>query len=371
MRALLALVLGTSAACGFSGSNGSADGPDPDDPCTLGFVNLCGIAAGTQPLVVAASTKINTDTDARCKVVAQSGGPDICVLSFSSLEISSGATLTFYGSRAVAVAATTEIIIAGTLDVASRRNTQQAEPGAGSLASCMFERAVKEDLGGGSGGAGGTYATQGGAGGDGDLDNDNLPVDGAAPGGMPGPVDARSILRGGCSGQTGGYNNLDTPRGRGGRGGGAIFLTAPLIQVQGRVSAAGAGGSGGSADLEGGGGGGGGSGGAIIFQGDKVTIEASAVLLATGGGGGQGGTNTGIGEDGGDATDISAAPGGDSMPNGGDGGAGATSAGGAAGIADNSGGGGGGGGTGYIRILSPMAVTTDAAIEPPAVITAR
>ena len=371
MRALLVLVLGTSA-CGFSGSPGSADGPPTDGPdsnCTPGFVNLCSVAAGTSPLVVTAPTKINTDTDARCKVVTQAGGPDLCVLAFSRLEITSGGTLTFFGSRAVAVMATTEIYVSGALDVGSHRNTQLSEPAAGSIA-CPFARAVEDDMGGGSGGAGGTYATQGGAGGDGDTDDNGVVPDDTALGGLPGATATLSILRGGCAGQTGGYNNTSTPRGRGGRGGGAIYLTAPSIQVQGRVSVAGAGGSGGSADLQGGGGGGGGSGGAIILQGDRVTIETDALLLATGGGGGQGGTNSSIGEDGADAIAVTPAAGGDSMPNGGVGGTGATHLAGVAGVADNAGGGGGGGGVGYIRILSPMAVTTDASIEPPAIITA-
>lgn len=368
MRALLAWVLVLSACSFPRPSDGPSEEPDGQlGGCVPGFVNLCSVAVGTLPLLVTAPTKINTDTDPRCKVVTQAGGPDICALAFSRLEISSGATLTFFGSRAVAVTAKDEIIVAGTLDVSSRRNTQQAEPAAGSLASCTFTRAVEQDLGGGSGGAGGTHATQGGAGGDGDAD-DGAPDD-TALGGLPGTVAALSILRGGCAGQTGGYNSAT--RGQGGRGGGAIYLAAPSIVVQGNITAAGAGGRGGGADSQGGGGGGGGSGGAVVLQGDKVTIETDALLLATGGGGGQGGTSGSIGEDGADALAITVAVGGDSMPNGGNGGNGAISAMGAAGTTDNAGGGGGGGGTGHIRLLSPMAITTDASIKPPPVITAR
>ena len=370
MRALLVWVLMLSS-CSFPRPEASTDGPPGDGSssnCTPGFVNLCSIAAGTLPLIIIVPTKLNTDTDPRCRVVTQTGGPDICVLAFSRLEITSGATLTFFGSRAVAVMATTEIVVAGTLDVASHRLTQQAEPGAGSLASCAFDRAVEDDNGGGSGGAGGTCAAQGGAGGDGDTDH-SLPDDGIALGGMPGMVAALSVLRGGCSGQSGGYNS--PARGRGGHGGGAVYLAAPFIQIAGAVLAGGAAGGGGSADSHGGGGGGGGSGGTIILQGDKITIDTDGLLLATGGGGGQGGTNTSVGEDGANAIAITAAPGGDSMPNGGVGGAGSTSGVGTAGFGDNAGGGGGGGGTGYIRILSPMAITTDASIMPAAVISAR
>jgi hypothetical protein len=377
MRALLllAMVLGTSA-CGFSGSNGSVvDGPPGDgsggqdrpDSCVPGFVNLCGEAAGTMDLVVNGAVKIDTDRDSRCRVKTQAGGPSICLIALKRLEITGGSVLTFFGTRAAAVMASEEIVIAGSLDVAARRNAPMMEPAAGSLTTCTFGRTPEEDQGGGGGGAGGTYATQGGVGGEGDLD-DNGPGadDDTGLGGLPGATVTLSLLRGGCPGQLGGYNS--GPRGRGGRSGGAVYLTAPLIQVTGAVSAAGAAGSGGSADIQGGGGGGGGSGGAIVLEGAMVRIETGATLLATGGGAGQGGDNDSLGEDGTDATSaLAAAAGGNAANNGGDGGNGSTTAAGAPGTSSNAGAGGGGGGSGYIRLIGASVTIVDALIVPGAV----
>lgn len=350
------------SACGFSGSpgEGAVDGPQGDGAgsgdgapgCKL-FVDLCNETAGTQELRVTGNVKIDTDRDNRCRVKNQTGGPAICALFFSRVEIESGATLTFHGNRAVALSARDEILVDGTLDVAARRNAPMGEPAAGSLMSCTYERAPDLDPGGGGGGAGGSYATKGGEGGEGDTDDNGEGPGGddeTGLGGKPPAVAVLAGLRGGCPGQTGG-NNSGT-RGRGGRGGGAIYLAAPDLRVSGLMSVAAAGGTGGSTDAQGGGGGGGGSGGLIVMEGAAVRIESTAIILATGGGGGQGGISTSLGEDGGDATTTTVAPGGDTPGFGGNGGTGSVSGDGAAGAPNNGGAGGGGGGVGYLRIIS-------------------
>ena len=357
-------------ACSFSGSSGSdpVDGPpnpiDGPASCVPGLIDLCSQAAPTGPLTVAAIQKINTDTDSRCLTVAQSGGPDLCLLYFTRVDIPAGAELIAHGARPLALAATLEIRISGTLDVATTRVRMGAlEFGAGSQATCPFGSAPEDDGGGGGGGAGGSFATVGGDGGTGDL-NDGGGTPGDAPGGTAGAAVSFTALRGGCPGQRGQNNGVATT-GNGGRGGGAVYVAAPAISITGKVLAHGASGTGGGADDQGGAGGGGGSGGAIVIQGSaSVSIVATALLLATGGGGGQGGNNLGFGESGAEPTNTNAALGGDQMNTGGNGGNGATLAAGERGASSDAGAGGGGGGTGFVRILSPLPTIDDTRIAP-------
>lgn len=379
MRATLVMVLGLSA-CGFSGSSGegTADGPlgdgssgsDGPASCAPGFVDLCGEPAGSDSLIITSGTTINTGQDVRCRVKNQAGGPPICALFFKRLEIQAGAVLRFVGPRPVAVSASEEIVITGVLDVSSRRNDGPSDQAAGNQTACTFARAAEEDVGGAAGGAGGTFATKGGDGGDGDRDNNGADDD-TALGGRPGEILALGALRGGCAGQAGAYNSMAT-RGLPGRGGGAVYLTAPKIAITGAVKAAGAGGSGGGTDAAGGGGGGGGgSGGLIVIESPLVDVSG-ATLFATGGGGGQGGDANSNGEDAADADSTTvAAPGGDAGGNGGNGGNGALTGDGEAGDSDNSGGGGGGGGVGYIRIFSKSAKQDRAKVAPDVQVVAR
>jgi len=362
------------AACGSSGGDGPADAPPVDSPpsadarvdatldalpsmCVPGYLDLCNESPPSIALAVAGAATVNTDTDPRCRVRSQVGGPEVCVFYYTKIEIPAGASLFAFGSRALAMASTEELIIDGTLDVGSLRSRTQRP--AGSLVACAGT-APKEDLGGGGGGAGGTNATQGGPGGLGDTDNGRN-ADGTGTGGIASAAAAFSVLRGGCPGQKGGNSAVSV----GGNGGGAIYLSGKTVTIGGRIQAQGAAGTGGGADVDGGGGGGGGAGGTIVIQGSlSVTVNATAVLLATGGGGGQGGTSTSVGESGSDPVNATPAPGGDNANSGGNGGVGGVTAAGANGQNSTGGGGGGGGSGGFIRILSPTRTLTGALIAP-------
>lgn len=338
-------------------------GPDAPPACVPGFLDLCEQPAPTGNFIVG-ELQIDTDNDNRCKTLTQSGGPDVCLLHFTEIEVQSGATFLAYGSRPLALVASTSIKIIGNLDVSSRRG-RLTRPGAGYAPTqdgfCGFATTPVDDTGGGGAGAGGTFLSLGGVGGDGDTDG------GAAAGGTPGPVHSASptVLRGGCNGQAGGAGR-EAPGGPGGLGGGAVYLAAPLVHINGVVYAGGSGAPPAGRDD---GGGGGGSGGMIVMQSPRLEL-AGSMLIANGAGGGQGGDGSTNGDFGDDATMVTAAAGG-SNPNdaGGNGGAGSTSAAaaGAPGISDGAGAGGGGGGAGFILLLGAATNTTGAMISPAAV----
>lgn len=362
-------------ACSFprpaadDGSPGSLVDASTDGPlaCVTGFLDLCGQPEPTGDFIVG-EIQIDTDNDTRCKTLTQSGGPDVCLLHFTEIEVKSGATFLAYGSRPLALVASTSIKVIGNLDVSSRR-ARLTQPGAGYAPEqdgfCGFATTPVDDTGGGGGGAGGTFISLGGVGGDGDIDG------GAAAGGTPGVVHSRSptVLRGGCNGQVGGAGR-DAPGGPAGLGGGAIYLAAPLIQIDGVVYAGGSGASSAGRDD---GGGGGGSGGMIVMQSSRLVL-AGSMMIANGGGGGQGGDGSANGDFGDDASSVTVAAGGNNPSDaGGAGGDGSTSmtAAGTSGVADTPGGGGGGGGAGYILLLGSEVSTTGAMISPAPVIRSR
>ena len=362
MRGMPALFFLVSA-CGFSGAQGIDGGtppPDADGPdvptCVPDFVNLCDLPAPTEAFLVGDVT-IDTENDVRCRTVMQSGGPDICLLYFTEIEVAAGATLFAHGSRPLALVATGAMRIFGIVDVSSKRS-RIAMPGAGSHPAglCMTTREPAGVLGpnGGGGGAGGTFGTRGGNGATGDNDGQNL------VGGLPGTaVPSLTMLRGGCNGQEGGVGR-DLPGGLKGLGGGAVYLSAATMVVSGAVLAGGSGG--GTAGLDDGGGGGG-SGGAIVLE--SASLRVSGLLLATGGGAGQGGDGRDLGFLGQDATMITAAPGGNNPQSTGVGGNGGTAGDGTSGATSVGGAGGGGGGSGFILLLGPEKDTTGSAIMPP------
>ncbi len=322
--------------------------PQPDaKPCVVGFVDLCtGITVRPEALTIADTVEINSGTDPRCQVKAQTGGGDACVLYFTSISIPTGATLLLHGSRPVVLASATTVTIAGTLDISSRRSRLDRN-GAGS-GTCNATTIPQNDIGGAGGGAGGSFASKGGDGGNGDT-NLNGGNDGLGLGGTAGALVAQpTVLRGGCNGQTGGNGDAAAP-GTGGPSGGAIYLFAKgAIDISGRVLASGSGGGGGDDSS---GGGGGGSGGMIVIE-SEVQSAISGLLLSTGGGGGEGGESV-IGGVGAEPTSPTAAAGGSGSDAGGNGGPGATQSGAnlvAAGNGEEQagGGGGGGGGNGFI-----------------------
>lgn len=361
LRAMRALLFGgvvACVACSFPrppDSPQDVDGPPPDGAadspiasCKPGFIDFCSEPAPTQALVISGSVTINTDTDARCRVKRQTGAPEICALFFTRFETTAAAVVSFRGSRAVAIVASEEIVLRGVLDLGAR--TADAPP-AGALLSCAHDRAAEADAGGGAGGAGGSFGGRGGDGGDGDIDTstgaDDRAFGGRAAAGVP-----LTALRGGCTGQLGG-SNQNAPYGDGGRGGGAVYLTAPRVSVSGTINVSGAGGRGGLSGQETGGGGGG-SGGMALVEGAVVTVS-DALLFATGGGGGQGGHPSRFGADGEDGGSSLPARGGSLAGSGGAGGEGAVTSDAVIGASSGSGGGGGGGGVGYLRILSKSA----------------
>jgi hypothetical protein len=367
MRELLAS-LTLLSACGFSGAagndvpplDGGADADTPLPPtCEAGFVDLCGQPPPTEALTTSAIT-IDTDNDARCRTVKQTGGPDLCLLYFTAVEVEAGGTFFAHGVRPLALASATTMSILGTLDVSSKRS-RLARPGAGSspaatgLCTTTTPPIGVVGLNGGGGGAGGTLATQGGSGGLGDTDG--LSQLGGTPGAA---LPSLTMLRGGCDGQTGGAGR-DAPGGLLGLGGGAVYLTAASLNISGAVLAGGSGG--GPAGLDDGGGGGG-SGGVIVVQ--SASLAVSGTLIATGGGGGQGGDGGDLGEAGDDATSIAAARGGNDPGSAGIGGNGATSGIGASGVQSIGGAGGGGGGAGFILLLGASIAADDTKIMPPA-----
>lgn len=375
MRMRWGALLLSASACGFGGAQGMAlveedagadatpDGSVQQPECKAGFLDLCGQVATAGSFVVA-STEINTDTDERCRVIAQPEGPDVCLFYFETVEVQAGATLLAYGARPFALAAKGALKINGTLDVSSRRNRLAKRGAGGALAPaagvCAFVSNPVKARGGGGGGAGGTFAMQGGGGGTGNQDNIGGGP-GNAAGGTPGPMIALpAILRGGCNGQDG-AEGQNAPGGPAGLGGGAVYLTAPSLTIAGTVLAGGSGGGGGDRDD---GGGGGGSGGLVVAQ--SASLRVTGTLLATGGGGGRGGNGTQNGEAGDDATTPSAAEGGGGGAGGGGGGDGATLATGMRGGNDGAGAGGGGGGTGFILLLGNVE-TAGATIVPGAV----
>ncbi len=366
IRTVLVPAVMAVCACSFSrpeqlGGDGGievdarTDGPQ----CAPGFVNLCGQQAPTE-ILIASNMTLDTDNDVRCRTVTQSGGPDICLLYFTEVEIEAGGTLFAHGSRPLALVATGEIRILGTVDVSSKRS-RIAMPGAGShpvstSAMCSTTREPAGVVGpnGGGGGAGGTFGTRGGNGATGDNDGQNL------VGGLPGiALSELATLRGGCNGQEGGLGR-DAPGGLRGLGGGAVYLSAASLQIHGAVVAGGSGG--GPAGLDDGGGGGG-SGGAIVLESTSLTV--SGLLLATGGGAGQGADGGDIGFDGQDATTITAAMGGRNPQSTGFGGNGGTAGDGTAGATSVGGAGGGGGGTGFIILLGTATTTAGSMMMPP------
>jgi len=347
-----------------------------DGTCTPGFVDLCGQPPPTDALDITGPDTIDTDTDPRCVTVMQIGGPSVCLVHATTVNIGVGGSLTATGSRPLAIAAATTMTVGGAIDVSSRPGGTRGP--AADDSSCTFDAIPELDAGGSAGGAGGGLGFRGGSGGIGDTNTNGGGSDGVADPGRSGPPVNPTVLRGGCRGQVG----ADSPTtsgavgGAGGSSGGALYLYAgERIEITGTIRATGLGGGGGEMrdTVTGTGGGGGGSGGLVVIE--SATIVVSGQISANGGGGGEGGVlvcggscvihNGASGTRG--AMGTTPAPGGDSTglssgaPVGGNGGAGSTPA--TAGGDCVAGGGGGGGGSGVIRLLG--ATSLSGIISPP------
>jgi hypothetical protein len=271
------------------------------------------------------------DTDGAC---LPSTDPDICLIAGRNVSVSS--RLRAKGSRPLVVLALETLVVDvdGTIDVASHG----VERGAGAQpAACSSSEAA--DMG--DGGAGGSFAGRGGAGGICDGGSTCYTPTGTVDGPTAAAATTDTAFRGGCRGG-------DGTSGSGGDGGGAVYLVATSITIDGIVNASGA--SGTASRVHNKGGGGGGSGGTIVF--DAPAIVMTGQVFANGGAGGAGNDTNQPAAD--SSTAMSPAVGGidtGSDGNGGNGSVGSTFDG-AIGGNGSDGGGGGGGGAGMIRVLA-------------------
>jgi hypothetical protein len=285
---------------------------------------------------------------------AQSGGPEVRVLSADAIIVQADAELRATGRRPLILVSWSTFEVHGVLDVSSRA----ALAGAGAHPDvCPAADPGADEAEGAGGGGGGGFGDAGADGGTG--------YEGAAAAGTGSAASATPVaVRGGCAGASGG----NPTGGHGGSGGGALQLTARTsIVIDGTLHAGGAGGGGAEAGRAGGGGGG--SGGFLGLQAPLVTVEETAVLAANGGGGGGGCDNKFArpGEDG--HPDAIAALGGDGEGQGEPGGPGGfTDVSPGAGLPSNRGGGGGGGGVGYVRVWADtFEKHTSAVVSPDAI----
>jgi hypothetical protein len=294
------------------------------------------------------ASPFDTGLDSNCTggIVSQISGPAICVVRYQLIHIAASATLSVFGTRALALVADTSVIIDGVLDVSAKGTANG--PGGGVVVS--GDRSL-----GASGGGGAGFKTAGGSGG-----SDVMDGGGGLGGRAATDPSFAPVLLGGSR-----ANNALASGAMSGGGGGAVMLIACRgdISVNGAISAGGGGGDGGATDanLQFFAGAGGGSGGYVILQG--LTIAVTGSLFANGGGGGAGNaTQFGVGQAGSDGTQstTNAAQGGAAVA-----GAGAGGAGGIRGTTPGFGfhpsvagvrAGGGGGSVGFLQTYTPMNV---------------
>ncbi len=344
--------------------------PDSGPPRAIHPSNLpsdvCASAPSSELVLVPGETRVYNfvSSPPACQVVANPGGPPICLLVYSRVSIAAGATLRFevrppvgpprtYEHSAVAIVSIGPMEILGRIDVGGdgrRIGPGSVNTGVGRETGDSISGAQHRGAGGGS------FGSTGAAGGD----------EGAMPGAASGVVYGNESLIPLLGGSSGGAQNLGFIIGSfsGGGGGGALQLvscTRISLDEDGFVDANGAGGEGGVGGAAGGGSGGG-SGGGILIEAPSVILYG--IVTANGGGGGAGGTTAG--------TPLTPASGGDGERLGGAGGVWSPAGNGGDGAAEGIpaargmaaanaalGSGGGGGGMGRVRInsLAPPAIT--------------
>jgi len=261
----------------------------PLDPNAFTSLGTLDVSAGT--------LTINTDTLAISGAAAFTGVvhvqgaglPDVAVFTFDDLTIASGVTLTFQGSRPIAILSKSDAII----DAAITVSGLNGQPGSGVSGGGGLGR-----LGGGNGGGtsgaatgpgkgfagqngsiGGGGGGFGGAGGGGGV-NLGSPSSG---GGGPAYGDLAAALQGGSGGGSHQSPPGTTYNGGGGAGGGAIEIGAiGAVSLAQGINARGGGGAGnsGSGYICGGGG----SGGAVLVHGTSVTTGAALDVGGSSGG---------------------------------------------------------------------------------------
>jgi len=264
---------------------------------------------------------IDTDTDSRCSVQSQDGGPDVCVIGGKDLTVSQ--PLTPRGMRPLVLVAVDDLEVDATIDI--RGNATNA-PAGSNTGVCTGTGAGQ----GGGGGGGGSFGAASGGGGGG----------GGGTGGGGAGARALAFVRGGCNGAAAGSSAA------GGVSGGALYMlggASVTVSGSGGVLASGAGGAGGTVGANGGGGGG--AGGLVGLDAPSVTIDGDVIAEGGGGGGAGGASQTGTT---GAIGDTSGAAGGSGASAGGNGGYGANAATDGATGGASAGGGGGGGSVGVI-----------------------
>jgi hypothetical protein len=282
-------------------------------------------------------------------VVPQPGYPEVSVFGVAKLSVQGGEKLVVNGARALALYATGDVSLAGSVTsipdgTAAGAGGYNGGSGASDGASCQGGEGGKGESWSSrdSGGGGGGHKAKGGDGGDSDG---SIPPRDGGTGGTPVGTDTLVPLRGGCGGGGGGDG------GAGGGGGGALQISANgTIAVSGTINMPGGPGKGHTSA----GGGGGGAGGAILLEGAAVTVTGTLAANGGGGGGysdGQPGQPSAVNANGGGGAANNAA--------GGKGGALNPESGGTGGV-DYWNGGGGGGGAGRIR-LNALQITTSGA----------
>ena len=342
-----------------------ADARPPDARCMIGSIDACGM--GPPDAALQLFGVISTDVDPRCRTYQQpSGGAPACLIFAEGIVIPAASTLQASGSRPLVLASTMDIAINGVLDVSSRRGGPVGA--AANDAACNLSQQAQDDSGGAAGAAGGAFGGPGGNGGTGDSDTTTDSDGSAQPGVAGGTVTVSGYVRGGCRGGDGGDTIL-TAGGSGGDSGGAVWLAAigtVSVGSNGAIRATGAGAGGGQPMA---GGGGGGSGGMILVEAPIIDVDGD--VSANAGGGGEGGHQSGLtpvngnpGENGDLGT--TAAQGGRDAPGpagfGGNG-TGGSDLSGEVGGNSTSGGGGGGGGAGIIQFSG--SVTGGGTVSPP------
>ena len=230
------------------------------------------------------------------------------VVSVTSLRIPASARLNAIGRNPLLIVAWGDIDIEGIIDASSRLGVQEGAGfrpygEGGSLHGDV------QAFGYSGGGGGGGFQASGGGGG--------TALNGARAGGPAGPPEPPPTrILGGCDGGIGGITGSSpSVWADGGRGGGAVQLTANgRITISGQVLANGSGGEGGPTlpPASGGGGGGGGSGGYVGLEAPAIIVTGR--LAANGGGGGEGASSSVAGDHGEDGrADATSATGGDML----------------------------------------------------------
>jgi hypothetical protein len=267
------------AACGRL----DFEGAQPFPPSHVGEV----VATGPTALVLGDST---IDTDALAidgapppagvvfEPRGQLGGPELALLAVDALAVVEGATVRVVGTRPFVIVARREIDLAGVIDAGARG----AVPGPGASDQGRGSDGASRQTNCDPGGGGGGHAQPGAASG-------AVCQQAGAPGLSHGDA-AISVLVGGSSGGSGSPGAC--PVAARGAGGGAIQLTSYgriRFAPTGGVTAGGGGGGGGpECGLNNAGGGsGGGAGGAIFIEARALAIDGETRV--DGGGGGAGG----------------------------------------------------------------------------------